>query len=101
MPPKAKADTKGKGKAKAKDTSDAGEGAGKGKGKGLKPATSINVRHILVCHFSIVLLSLRRFFFAFASKAGVFQSSSADGLLMAWRVENISFAARALPRLSA
>ncbi|PGH17326.1 hypothetical protein AJ79_01210 [Helicocarpus griseus UAMH5409] len=39
------AGAKGKGKGKAKDSSDGNEG---GKGKGLKPATSINVRHILV-----------------------------------------------------
>lgn len=41
-----KKDTKG-GKGKAKDTAD-GDDKGKG-GKGLKPATSLNVRHILVC----------------------------------------------------
>ncbi|OAX79766.1 hypothetical protein ACJ72_05907 [Emergomyces africanus] len=35
---------KGKGKAKAKDNADGKE---EGKGKGLKPANSINVRHIL------------------------------------------------------
>ncbi|EEQ83726.1 Peptidyl-prolyl cis-trans isomerase pin4 [Blastomyces dermatitidis] len=35
---------KGKGKGKAKDNGDGNEG---GKGKGLKPANSINVRHIL------------------------------------------------------
>ncbi|KAK2801177.1 Peptidyl-prolyl cis-trans isomerase pin4 [Onygenales sp. PD_10] len=38
------AGAKGKGKGKAKDSS---EGNESGKGKGLKPATSINVRHIL------------------------------------------------------
>lgn len=36
------------GKGKGKDASDAGGKDAKG-GKGLKPATSINVRHILVC----------------------------------------------------
>ncbi|KKZ58467.1 peptidyl-prolyl cis-trans isomerase pin4 [[Emmonsia] crescens] len=35
---------KGKGKGKAKDSADGNE---EGKGKGLKPANSINVRHIL------------------------------------------------------
>ncbi|KAK2753673.1 Peptidyl-prolyl cis-trans isomerase pin4 [Onygenales sp. PD_40] len=38
------AGAKGKGKGKAKDSP---EGNESGKGKGLKPATSINVRHIL------------------------------------------------------
>jgi peptidyl-prolyl cis-trans isomerase NIMA-interacting 4 len=42
---KGKGDTKGKGKAPAKDSKDGEEKAGKS-GK-LKPATSINVRHIL------------------------------------------------------
>lgn len=43
-----KKDAKG-GKGKSKDGSDAAAGdKGKGKGGGLKPATSINVRHILV-----------------------------------------------------
>lgn len=42
------------GKGKGKDASDAGGKDAKG-GKGLKPATSINVRHILVC--SIPFLS--------------------------------------------
>jgi hypothetical protein len=53
MAPKG-AGAKGKGKGKAKDTSDAGDGKDDNKkgGKGLKPATSINVRHILVCPFS-------------------------------------------------
>ncbi|EER26253.1 Peptidyl-prolyl cis-trans isomerase NIMA-interacting 4, putative [Coccidioides posadasii C735 delta SOWgp] len=36
---------KGKGKGKAKDSSESGDVGGKG--KGLKPANSINVRHIL------------------------------------------------------
>lgn len=44
-----KAAAKGKGK-------DAGEDAGKGKGKGgLKAASSINVRHILVCSLLFVV----------------------------------------------
>ncbi|OJD15273.1 peptidyl-prolyl cis-trans isomerase pin4 [Emergomyces pasteurianus Ep9510] len=38
------AGAKGKGKGKAKDNADGKE---EGKGKGLKPANSINVRHIL------------------------------------------------------
>lgn len=43
-----KKDAKG-GKGKSKDGSDtAASEKGKGKGGGLKPATSINVRHILV-----------------------------------------------------
>jgi NIMA-interacting peptidyl-prolyl cis-trans isomerase 4 len=45
MPPKK--DAKG-GKGKGNDGSDAGE-KGKGGKTGLKPANSINVRHILVC----------------------------------------------------
>ncbi|KAL1961349.1 hypothetical protein VTO42DRAFT_77 [Malbranchea cinnamomea] len=49
MAPKGKnADTKGKGKGKGKDE---GNESG-GKGKGLKPANSINVRHILCEKFS-------------------------------------------------
>lgn len=36
-------------KKKGKDASDSGEKGKGGKG-GLKPATSINVRHILVCY---------------------------------------------------
>ncbi|KAL3447937.1 hypothetical protein BJX65DRAFT_87675 [Aspergillus insuetus] len=44
---KGAADKKGKGKEKASDSSKDGD-----KGKGLKPATSINVRHILCEKFS-------------------------------------------------
>ncbi|RHZ56906.1 peptidylprolyl isomerase [Aspergillus thermomutatus] len=41
-----------KGKGKDASEGDKGKGGGKGGGKGLKPATSINVRHILCEKFS-------------------------------------------------
>jgi hypothetical protein len=95
MPPKAKADAKGKGKAKAKDT-DASDGAGKGKGKGLKPATSINARHILVCHFPLFHRLARCSLFAFVSKRGTCSPKSYAGRSLC-SGENLSIAAGALP----